>query len=194
MPVAKEMTFVSEADYLEGEKISDIKHEYMDGDVYAMSGAHANHNYLAGNLHTALNVHLKGKPCRPFTSDMKVKIGHNYFYPDVFVDCSDVDGYFTETPTLIIEVLSKSTRRMDETTKRMMYLQIPTLLEYVLVEQDIVRIEVARRSEGWQPMRYFLGDDIRFESVGLTLSVADIYDRVKNEDMREWLGQLEGKA
>jgi Uma2 family endonuclease len=179
MPIAKKINFVSEQDYLEGEKISDIKHEYMDGDVYAMSGAHANHNYLAGNLHTALNVHLKGKPCRPFTSDMKVKIGRNYFYPDVFVDCSDVDGYFTETPTLIIEVLSKSTRRMDETTKRMMYLQIPTLLEYILVEQDIVRIEVARRSEGWQPMRYFLGDDIRLESVGLTLQVEDIYEREK---------------
>ncbi len=125
---------------------------------------------------------------------MKIKVGDNYFYPDVFVDCSDVDGYFTETPVLIVEVLSKSTRRIDETTKRMMYLQIPTLLEYVLVEQDIVRIEVARRSEGWQPMRYFLGDDILFESVSLTLNVADIYDRVKNDDMKDLLEDLERKA
>ena len=76
---------------------------------------------------------------------------------------------------------------MDETTKRLLYLQIPTLQEYILVEQDIVRIEVARRSEGWQPMRYFLGDEIVLESVGLTMQVEDIYDRVKNEDMREWL-------
>ncbi|PTQ89596.1 Uma2 family endonuclease [Agitococcus lubricus] len=187
MPIAKKVNFVSEQDYLEGEKNSDIKHEYMDGDVYAMSGAHANHNRLAGNFHTALNVHLKGKPCQPYMSDMKVKIGRNFFYPDVLVDCSDVDGYFTETPTLIIEVLSKSTRKMDETTKRLLYLQIPTLLEYILVEQDIVRIEVARRSEGWQPMRYFLGDEIVLESVGLTLQVEDIYERVNNEDMREWL-------
>lgn len=187
MPIAKKINFVSEQDYLEGEKISDIKHEYMDGDVYAMSGAHANHNRLAGNFHTALNVHLKGKPCQPYMSDMKVKIGHNFFYPDVLVDCSNVDGYFTETPTLIIEVLSKSTRKMDETTKRLLYLQIPTLLEYILVEQDIVRIEVARRSEGWQPMRYFLGDEVVLESVGLTLNVEDIYERVNNEDMREWL-------
>ena len=187
MPIAKEIAFISETDYLEGEKLSDIKHEYMNGEVFAMSGAHANHNYIAGNFHTALNVHLKGKPCRPYISDMKVKIASNYFYPDVLVDCSDVDGYFTETPTLIVEVLSKSTRRMDETTKRMLYLQIPTLQEYILVEQDIVRIEVARRSEGWQPMRYFLGDEVVLESVGLTLKVEDIYDRVRNEDMREFL-------
>lgn len=191
MPIAKKINFVSEQDYLEGEKISDIKHEYMDGYVYAMSGAHANHNRLAGNFHTALNVHLKGKPCQPYMSDMKVKTGSHFFYPDVLVDCSDVDGYFTETPTLIIEVLSKSTRKMDETTKRLLYLQIPTLLEYILVEQDIVRIEVARRSEGWQPMRYFLGDEIVLESVSLTLQVEDIYERVNNEDMREW---LEAKA
>lgn len=187
MPIAQKINFISEQDYLEGEKISDIKHEYMDGDVYAMSGAHANHNRLAGNFHTALNIHLKGKPCQPYMSDMKVKTGRNFFYPDVLVDCSDMDGYFTETPTLIIEVLSKSTRKMDETTKRLLYLQIPTLLEYILVEQDIVRIEVARRSEGWQPMRYFLGDEIVLESVGLTLQVEDIYERVNNEDMREWL-------
>lgn len=187
MPIAKKINFVSEQDYLEGEKISDIKHEYMDGDVYAMSEAHANHNRISLNFATALSAHLKGKPCQPYMSDMKVKIDRNYFYPDVLVDCSDVDGYFTETPILIIEVLSKSTRKMDETTKRLLYLQIPTLLEYILVEQDIVRIEVARRSEGWQPMRYFLGDEIVLESVGLTLQVEDIYERVNNEDMREWL-------
>ena len=61
MPIAKEIAFISETDYLEGEKLSDIKHEYMNGEVYAMSGAHANHNYIAGNFHTALNVHLKGR-------------------------------------------------------------------------------------------------------------------------------------
>ena len=118
--------WISAADYLAGEKTTDVKHEYLDGQVYAMSGASFNHNLIAGNLHTALNVHLKGKPCRPFISDAQVKIGNNYFYPDVLVDCSDTEGYFTETPTLIVEVLSKTTRRLDETTKRMLYLQIPT--------------------------------------------------------------------
>lgn len=94
-----------------------------------MTDENANHNRLTGNILTALSMHLKGKPCQTYALRMKVKAGHNYFYPDVFVDCSDVDGYFTETPTMIVEVLSKSTRRMDETTKRMLYLQIPTLQE-----------------------------------------------------------------
>ncbi|HNJ86957.1 MAG TPA: Uma2 family endonuclease, partial [Agitococcus sp.] len=83
-----------------------------------------------------LHMHLKSKSCQAYALRMKIKVGQNYFYPDVLVDCSDVDGYFTETPTLIIEVLSKSTRKLDETTKWLLYLQIPTLLEYILVEQD----------------------------------------------------------
>lgn len=176
---------VSEADYLAGELVTEYKNEYIDGQVYPMADENANHNILAGNLLSALHTHLKGKPCQTYALRMKVKVGSNYFYPDVLVDCTDFDGYFTETPTLIVEVLSKSTRKMDETTKRLLYLQIPTLLEYVLVEQDIVRIEVCRRKEDWQPMRYFLGDEVTLTSVGLTLPIEDIYDRVKNEDIRE---------
>ncbi len=187
MPIAKKENFVSEQDYLEGELVTTFKNELIDGHIYPMADESARHNVLTGNFATALHMHLKSTSCQAYALRMKVKVGQNYFYPDVLVDCSDVDGYFTETPTLIIEVLSKSTRKMDETTKRLLYLQIPTLLEYILVEQDIVRIEVARRSEGWQPMRYFLGDEIMLESVGLTLKVEDIYERVNNEDMREWL-------
>jgi Uma2 family endonuclease len=181
--------FVSEADYLEGEKTAEVKHEYIDGDVYAMVGAHANHNRIAGNIHAALHQYLKGKPCQPYTSDMKVKVGTKYFYPDVMVDCSAVDGYFTETPVIIVEVLSKSTRQHDKKDKRNAYLQIPTLLEYVLIEQDFANIEVQRRHNHWQPENYFLGDDVTFESVGLTLVVAELYDRVQNEDMTAWLIQ-----
>lgn len=194
MTTATQLAFISEADYLDGEKISDIKHEYMDGQVYAMSGASANHNLLAGNIYTAFNVHLKKKPCRPYTSDMKVKTGSRYFYPDVLVDCSDIagDSHFTESPVILLEVLSKSTRRMDETTKRLAYTQIPTLQEYVLIEQDIVNVEVMRRETHWQSEHYYLGDDVTFNAVGLTIAVAEIYDRVKNEDVREWLEQQAG--
>lgn len=83
---------ISEQDYLDGELHSDIKHEYIDGDVFAMSGASANHNMLAGNVFGELRNHLKGHPCRPFTSNMKVKLGSKYFYPDVLVDCADFSG------------------------------------------------------------------------------------------------------
>jgi Uma2 family endonuclease len=184
---------ISEEDYLEGELHSDIKHEYIDGEVYAMSGAKAAHNRISGNINRKFGNHLEGQPCEPFSADMKVKIGSKYFYPDVLVDCSDLDDndLFTESPVILVEVLSRSTRRVDETTKRVAYLQIPTLQEYVLIEQDFVDVEVVRRSEGWQSKHYFLGDDITFESINLTLRVEEIYDRVKNTDMIEWLEMKE---
>lgn len=187
MATAQQNLLISEAEYLAGERISDVKHEYIDGYVYAMSGAHANHNRISMNLSVAFANHLKGKSCQPYASDMKVKVGSKYFYPDVLVDCSDVNDYFTESPIILVEVLSKSTRRIDETTKRLIYLQIPTLQEYVLIEQDFVKIEIVRKNENWQPMRYYLGDEVTFESIGLTMMVEEIYQRVQNEEMIEWL-------
>lgn len=196
MPNLAEHYRLSEQEYLAGEPDSPIKHEYIDGEGYAMAGASANHNLICVNIVTALNMHLKGKPCRPFASDMKVKIGSRYFYPDVLVDCGEYagDDQFTETPTLIVEVLSKSTRRMDETVKRSSYSQIDSLQEYVLIEQDIVDVEVVRRSNGWRSEHFFMGDQLTLESVGLTLSVAEIYDRVKNADVTDWLLQQAAQA
>lgn len=181
--------WVSEQDYLDGELLTDIKHEYIDGEVFAMSGASANHNLLAGNMFLVLGVHLKGKSCRPFTSDMKVKVGTKYFYPDVLVDCSPLSGqdYFTPSPVIIVEVLSKSTQQYDKTLKLKNYLQIESLQEYILIEQDKAEIQVLRRSQGWQPDYYFLGDEFTLESVDLTVSVEDMYDRVQNSDVTEWL-------
>lgn len=180
--------FISEAEYLAGEKIADIKHEYIDGDVFAMAGASASHNRLSLNIATAFNVHLAGKPCQPYISDMKVNVGTKYFYPDVLVDCSGLndDSHVTQSPTLIVEVLSKSTRRTDETIKRIAYTQINTLLEYVLIEQDFVDIEVIRRRNGWQSEHFYLGDSVTFEAIGLTLTVEDVYARVNNHELVEW--------
>jgi Uma2 family endonuclease len=176
-------------DYLQGELISDVKHELIDGYVYAMAGASANHERIALNILRKFGNHLEKNPCEPFGSDMKLRINANFFYPDVMVDCSfdNATPYFTQTPTLIVEVLSKSTRRKDTTLKFMSYINIPSLKEYVLIEQDLVDIQVFRRSEGWLVKHYFLGDDISFESINLTLAVEDIYHRVQNEDMVEFL-------
>lgn len=187
MLAVKQDVLISEADYLEGEKVSEIKHEYIDGYVYAMSGASINHSRIAGNVYRKIGNHLEGKPCQPYTSDVKVKIGSKYFYPDVMVDCADSDGYYTETPVIIVEVLSKSTRRTDQTIKRLAYTQIATLQEYVLIEQDFVDVEVIRRSNGWQSEHFYLGDEVTLKAIGLTLTVEEIYTRVKNEDMSEWL-------
>ena len=176
-------------DYLQGESIGDTKHELIDGHVYAMAGASANHERIAGNIYRKFGHHLDGSPYESFGSDMKVKVGSNFFYPNVSVVCGfdESQPYYTESPVIIVEVLSKATRKIDETVKLLSYINIPSLQEYVLIEQDYVDIQVIRRHESWLPRHYFLGDDITFEAIGLTLPVEEIYSRVHNEDMIEFL-------
>ena len=189
MLAIKNTDLISVKDYLKGELTSDIKHELIDGCVYAMAGASANHERISVNILSEFRNHLKNSPCEPFGSDMKLRINANFFYPDVMVDClfDNSTPYFTQTPIIIVEVLSKSTRKKDTTLKLLSYINIPSLKEYVLIEQNFVDIEVLRRSEGWLPKHYFLGDEITFESIDLTLSVEEIYHRVQNDDMEEFL-------
>lgn len=189
MSLAKPQQFISKDDFLDGERISEVKHELIDGQAYAMAGASINHQRIVGNIFGEFRAHLKGSKCEAVSSDMLVNIGEDFFYPDVLVDC-DFDQskpYYTQTPVIIVEVLSKSTRRRDLTTKRLAYKTIPTLIEYVLVEQDFVNVEVLRKSSNWQGTHYVLGDEIYFESIDLTLTVEDIYERVQNDDMSEFL-------
>ena len=189
MVLAKKYNLMSEQAYLDGELLSDIRHEYIEGEVYAMVGAHKYHNQIVMTVSNVFYNHLLGKPCQPYASDMKVKIDRKYFYPDVMVDCSQVDAdYYIEQPSIIVEVLSKSTRQHDKTVKRLAYFQIASLKEYVLIEQDFVEIEFWSRDENnyWQQSVYYLGDDITFHSIDLTVSVEEIYRQVKNEDMLEW--------
>ena len=181
---------VSEEEFLEGEQIGEVKHQLIDGVAYAMAGAKANHQRICTNLIRDISFHLKGGQCEVFSADMLVKSASNFFYPDVMVVC-DFDTSvevksqprYTQKPVIIVEVLSDSTRRMDLTTKRMSYINIPTLKEYVIIEQNFVSIEVLRKSTNWQAQHYSLDEDIYFESIDLTLSVAEIYERVDNEDM-----------
>ncbi|NQY82150.1 MAG: Uma2 family endonuclease [Alphaproteobacteria bacterium] len=192
MPLEKE-TLISTEDYLNGELTSKIKHELIDGYIYAMAGTSKNHERISVNISREFGIHLKNSPCEPFGSDMKVKVDSNFFYPDVMVVCDDKtdNEYYTESPVIIVEVLSKSTRKTDETTKRINYLNIPSLQEYVLIEQDFVDIEVARKSEDWKSTHYFLSDEIKFESIDLTLSVEEIYYRVQNDDVIAFLQNKE---
>jgi len=191
MPTAKKSDFITVEEYLNGELISEIKHEYIDGQVYAMAGASVNHNTISVNIVSEFKMHLKNSPCRPFTSDIKVKTSASkYRYPDVVVVCDDdfiENGYATQTPTILVEVISRSTRQIDERDKLLEYINIPTLQEYVIIEQDVVDVTVYRKSDDWHSKHYFLGDEIHFESIDLTLSVEDIYDQVQNEDVIEFL-------
>ena len=197
MVLAKKYNLMSEQAYLDGELLSDIRHEYINGEVYAMVGAHKYHNQIVMTVSNVFYNHLLGKPCQPYASDMKVKIDRKYFYPDVMVDCSQVDAdYYIEQPSIIVEVLSKSTRQHDKTVKRLAYFQIASLKEYVLIEQDFVEIEFWSRDENnyWQQSVYYLGDDIHFQSIDLTVSVEDIYRQVKNADMLAWWEQKTAEA
>jgi Uma2 family endonuclease len=157
-----------------------------------MAGVKKNHQRITVNLLSAFRIFLNGKRFEPFASDVKLKVGSRFFYPDVMVVCEDnKQDYYTESPVIIVEVLSKSTRRMDETVKKWAYQNIPTLQEYVLIEQDFVDVEVCRRSQGWVSNHYFLGDSVYFEAISSEMSVADIYERVDNEDMQTFSAQAE---
>lgn len=176
-------------DYLAYEQTADCKHEYINGDIYAMAGASKNHQSITDNVLGEIRQHLKNTPCRPFGSDVKIKAGNDFFYPDVMVVCEDKTNnpYYTESPLLVVEVLSKSTRRNDETIKRNAYQAIPSVMEYVLIEQDFVDVEICRRSSGWVSNHYFLGDEVWLESIELTLPVSEIYRWVENEEMLAFL-------
>jgi Uma2 family endonuclease len=179
---------LTEEEYLASETASAVKREFIDGQVYAMAGAGYNHNCLAANILRKFGNHLEGTPCTTFMADIKVKLGKDYVYPDVFVDCSKMSGddYFSTSPKIIVEVLSRSTRKTDTTTKLVRYINLPSLLEYVLIEPDMVSVQVLRKSNHWRSEYFFLGDLVNFESIGLTLSVEEIYDRVDNADMNEF--------
>jgi len=180
--------YLSEAEYLASEPASQVKREYIDGQVYAMAGAGYNHNCISANMLGEFRSHLKGTPCATFMADIKVRLGKDYVYPDVLVDCSKMagDDYFSTSPVIIVEVLSRTTRKTDTTTKLIRYINLPSLQEYVLIEPDFVSVQVLRKSKNWMPEYFFLGDDVTFEAIGLTLAVEDIYDRVDNADMNEF--------
>ena len=181
--------YISEAEYLEGEEHALIKHEYIEGEVWAMAGASLRHNIITSTVSRHFGNHLEGTRCTAVSSDLKVKTNDCFFYPDVVVLCVDENehNYFTDKPLIIVEVLSRNTRKIDQTIKMAAYKTLSSLQEYVLIEQDFAEVEVCRRNNNWISERYFLGDDVTFESIGLTLSVEAIYNRVQNEDVLEFL-------
>ena len=187
MKSTAEQLKISVTDYLEGELISEIKHEYVNGDVYSMAGAKRAHNIVSMNLSTALHNHLRGTPCRVFASDMKVAIQtatEDYFYyPDLHVSCENTKSeHFNSQPKLIIEVLSDSTERKDRAEKFHNYRKIESLQDYVLIAQDCQRVEIYSRSKAWD-LALFTEETqaFCFQSVALELTLADIYQDVEFE-------------
>lgn len=173
------------ADYLTAEANSPIRHEYMGGYVFAMAGASEEHNIIAGNLLALLRPHLRGSNCRVFMSDIKVKVQDNiFYYPDLMVTCHQTDDhrYYKTEPNLIIEILSESTESIDRREKLINYQTLQTLKEYVLVSQDAIQVEVYRQEKpgNWSVQILGEGSDLILESVGLTVTMREIYEDVFN--------------
>ena len=144
------------------------------------------HNTVSGELYAAILGKLP-LTCRAWISDMKVKIKTQSkfyaYYPDIMVACGENTGdpYTRTNPILIVEVLSASTRRNDLKEKFDNYIQIPSLLDYVVVSQDTPHLRIFRRCQNWQAESYNAGDMFRLDSVGLEMAVVDIYRRVRRE-------------
>ncbi len=185
MSDSRQLQPITVEEYLSGEQLSDGKHEYIAGKVYALAGASWSHNRIALRFAAKLESHLDGKPCTPFTGDMKVRMRVKsqdlFYYPDAVVTCDprDIGGYFLSYPKLIIEVLLESTERLDRTEKMSHYLTLPSLEEYLLVTQDIPEATLFRRRTDWEPEIYQGMDAVvDLETVGYPLVLAELYQGV----------------
>lgn len=176
-------TSLSVEEYLAQEEESTVKHEFVGGRVYSIVGATNSHNVIATNVLGLLWSKLRGKPCQAFNSDTKVRVELDeetrFYYPDVQVTCSpnSLQENYQEAPKVIVEVLAESTRRIDESEKRDAYLSIASLDTYILLEQDVVKAVVYRRTaDGFDKTEYSqLSDTIALSSIECELQLQDIY-------------------
>jgi Uma2 family endonuclease len=180
-------TFLTPEEYLQREEKSPIKHEYIDGQVYAMAGTTDTHNLVAGNLYTIIRNHLRGSNCRVYFADVKVRLEkrNHFYYPDIIVTCDDRDretATYKRFPKLIIEVLSDSTEAFDRGDKFNDYQTLDSLEEYVLVNSKHQRVETFRRGEqGLWILQTYQGESFSLQSINLTASFSDLYEDVTLE-------------
>lgn len=187
MSAALKWNLVTIEDYLAGELVCPIKHEYLGGVVYARAGARNRHNRIATNTLVACGARLRGRPCQPFNSDTKVRIRlptqTRFYYPDAFVvrRPNPEDDSFQDEPAVIAEILSRRTRRIDEGEKKDAYLTIPSLNVYLLVEQEAFLVTVFRRTEAGFVREVHKGLDavIPLAEVDIDLPLTEIYAGVE---------------
>jgi Uma2 family endonuclease len=186
MVASPQSNYLTPEKYLQMEEQSDIKHEYIDGEIYAMAGASDPHVTVAGNLFALIRSHVRGSDCRVYISDMKAQIekANRYYYPDVMVTCDERDkensGY-KKNYCLIVEVLSESTERFDRGDKFADYQLVETLQEYVLINTKRRRVECFRRStQGLWILQTYTPEEKLFElkSIGFEVRIEDLYEDV----------------
>ncbi|MEI9809076.1 MAG: Uma2 family endonuclease [Bacteroidota bacterium] len=181
--------YFSMEEYLEFESASDEKHEYYRGGVFAMSGAKMTHNIISVNILSTLKQKLKGKSCRPFNSDQRIHIPQNtlFTYPDISIVYGEIktkndDEWNIINPTVIIEVLSPSTKSYDKGEKFTLYRDIVTLKEYILVDSENIRVEAFRLNNTghWELEEYkTIGDMLEIKAVNVTVPVHEVYEGTK---------------
>jgi len=187
MSAARKLNLLSVEDYLAGELISPVKHEYIGGVIYAMAGARNVHNLIKGNVFGSLHARLRGRRCRPFNSDTKIRVRlptHvRFYYPDASVICrpNPQTDSFQDEPAVLFEVLSRRTRRIDEGEKKDAYLTIPSLNVYVLIEQEMAAVVAFRRTENGFVREVYQGLDavLPLREIGINLPLGEIYENVE---------------
>jgi Uma2 family endonuclease len=180
------LSYLTIEEYLKFEQDEVIRHEYVAGQIFAMAGASEEHNLIVTNIISLLRPHLRGSSCRAFVSDMKVKVkvqtADIFYYPDLLVTCdlNDSAKYFKTSPNLIVEVLSDSPEAIDKREKRINYQTLKSLQEYVLVSQDEIKVEIYRKDDNgnWTVKTLGKDDNLQLNSIGLAMTMADVYEDV----------------
>lgn len=173
-------------DYLEAERAARTRHEYAGGAVYAMAGGRNAHNLVASNILGALYSRLRGKPCKAYNSDTKIRVRLpaevRFYYPDASVVCrpNPPGDSFHDEPAVVVEVLSHATRRTDEGEKRDAYTSIPSLRAYLLVEHEVAAAVVVRRAGGGFVRELYEGVDavVPLHEIGADLPLGEVYEGV----------------
>lgn len=177
---------VSVQEYLDGEQTSDVRHEYLAGQVHAMAGAGEKHNRIALNIAFHLRAATRGKPCGVFINDMKLRVEHadSFYYPDVLVTCDphDTEPFYKQFPCLLVEVLSPSTEAIDRREKLAAYRALPSMHHYLLVSQDQRHVEWHHRDvhDRWI-MAVLDGEgliDLACHALQVSVSMTEIYEDV----------------
>jgi Uma2 family endonuclease len=179
-------SYIAPEDYLKEEEKSFTKHEYRQGQIYAMAGASNNHVLIALNLATMLRNHLRGSGCRAYVSDTKIQIEsiNTYYYPDITISCDQRDRAFENFlcyPCLIVEVLSSTTEAFDRGDKFADYRHLDSLQEYLLMSQNRMNIECFRRNteNQWVLYPYGEADRLHLASLDFQCAVMDVYEDVE---------------
>ena len=168
---------MSAGQYLDYEQTQEIRHELVDGYLYAIVGASDRHEEIAMNLAAALSLHLRGGPCRVYKSDLKLRIGDDFYYPDIFVRCGTERGdpWFKTDPVLIVEVLSPTTQRYDRGDKRQAYLSLPSLRDYILISQTEMKVWIEHSGTAKITILDAPDDNLVISGLEFSISLRELY-------------------